>query len=73
MLPSSQIDMPVPIGPAVMCRMAAGAQASGRTGSVEVEAEAEAGGSESMTPSRQGQVIITQTDLTRSFIEENGE
>lgn len=31
------------------------------------------GGSESMTLSRQGQVIITQTDLARSFIEENGE
>lgn len=61
----------MPIGPAVMCRMAAGAQASRHTGSVEVEAEA--GGSESVTPSRQGQVIITQTDLARSFMGENGE
>lgn len=32
-LPSSQIDVPVPVSPAVMCRMAAGSRASGHTGS----------------------------------------
>ena len=38
---SSQINMSVPISPAVMCRMAAGDEASGHTGS----AVAEVGGS----------------------------